>query len=332
MLDTAAGDPFARLEEFLAAHRRTPVGVYLGYGLAAPVPADPCPLPLLACRAGPAPRRRPGAFRIGAWERTWSEREHAAAIAHARAAIGRGDVYQVNLVQHLRAPFHGDPAGVEQALRPLGGEFAHALHGDGWSVVSATPEAFLRTRGDHVFTMPIKGTRPAGSTEPIAANGKDRAEHVMIVDLERNDLGRVCVPGSVRVSRFLEEQPMAGVRHLVSTVEGRLRPGTGTAELLRATFPGGSVTGAPKLAAIEHISHLEPVGRGASMGAIGCVHQNGDLDLGLTIRTFAIAGGEIHLWVGGGIVWDSDPAAEVEESLVKARPLLRLLDAALPQK
>ena len=100
---------------------------------------------------------------------------------------------------------------------------------------------------------------------------------------------------------------MAGVRHLVSTVEGRLRPGVGTAELLRATFPGGSVTGAPKLAAIDHIARLEPVGRGASMGAIGRVHPNGDLDLGLTIRTFAIAGGEIHLWVGGGIVWDSDP-------------------------
>ena len=326
MLDTAAGDPFARLEEFLAAHRGSPVDVYLGYGLASPEPADPCRLPLLACRAGPQPRRRAGAFWVGAWERTWSEHDHAAAIAQAREAIGRGDVYQVNLVQHLRAPFRGDPAGVEAALRPLGAEFAHALHGDGWSVVSATPEMFLRTRGDRVFTMPIKGTRPAASTEPIAANAKDRAEHVMIVDLERNDLGRVCTPGSVRVSGFLEERPMAGVRHLVSTVEGRLRPGVGTAELLRATFPGGSVTGAPKLAAIEHISRLEPIGRGASMGAIGRVHPNGDLELGLTIRTFAIAADEIHLWVGGGIVWDSDAAAEVEESLVKARPLLRLLE------
>ena len=264
-------------------------------------------------------------YTVGAWERTWSPSQHAAAIAEAQAAIGRGDVYQVNLVQHLRAPFRGDPAGVERALAPLGAEFAAAMHGDGWSIVSATPELFLRTRGDRVWTMPIKGTRPADSTEPIAASGKDRAEHVMIVDLERNDLGRVCVPGSVRVSTFLEERPMAGVRHLVSTVEGRLRPGVGTAELLRATFPGGSVTGAPKLAAIEHIARLEPVGRGASMGAIGRVHPNGDLDLGLTIRTFAIAGGEIHLWVGGGIVWDSDPEEEVEESLVKARPLLRRL-------
>ena len=115
---------------------------------------------------------------------------------------------------------------------------------------------------------------------------------------------------------------MAGVRHMVSTVAGRLAPGAGLADLLRATFPGGSVTGAPKVAAIDHIARLEPVGRGASMGALGRIHPNGDLELALTIRTFAIADGEIHLWVGGGIVWDSDPRAEIEESWVKARPLL----------
>ena len=333
MLDAPAPDAFDRIEGFLAAHRGLPADLYLGYGLAGDGPEEPCPLPAAAGRIVAGERATLGSdpvvarYAVGAWERTWSPSEHARAIAEAQAAIGRGDVYQVNLVQHLRAPFRGDPAGVERALEPLGAEFAQAIHGDGWSIVSATPELFLRTRGDRVWTMPIKGTRPADSTEPIAASGKDRAEHVMIVDLERNDLGRVCVPGSVRVSTFLEERPMAGVRHLVSTVEGRLRPGVGTAELLRATFPGGSVTGAPKLAAIEHIARLEPVGRGASMGAIGRVHPNGDLDLGLTIRTFAIAGGEIHLWVGGGIVWDSDPEEEVEESLVKARPLLRRLSA-----
>ena len=228
----------------------------------------------------------------------------------------------MNLVQHLHAPFAGDPAGVEAALRPVAGEWSRSMHGGGWSIVSATPEIFLRTRGDRVWTMPIKGTRPATSSDPIQASPKDRAEHTMIVDLERNDLGRVCVPGTVRVTSFLEERRMAGVRHMVSTVEGRLRPGVGVAELLRATFPGGSVTGAPKIAAMRHIAALEPVGRGAAMGAIGRVHANGDLDLGLTIRTFAVADGRIHLWVGGGIVWDSDAAAEVEESLVKARPLL----------
>jgi len=239
-------------------------------------------------------------------------------------------VYQGNIVGHHRASFAGDPSGVEAALAPLGAEHAMAMHGDGWSVVSATPELFLRRRGDVVETMPIKGTRPAGSSEQIAASPKDRAEHVMIVDLERNDLGRVCRPGSIRVTEFLRERPMAGVRHMVSTVEGRLRPDVGLAELLRATFPGGSVTGAPKLSAIDHIARLEPVGRGAAMGALGVVRPNGDLDLGLTIRTLAVAEDTLHLWVGGGIVWDSDPAGEVEESLVKARPLARLIGAPLP--
>ena len=152
----------------------------------------------------------------------------------------------------------------------------------------------------------------------------------MIVDLERNDLSRVCEPGSVRWPELLAERPLAGVVHMVSTVEGLLRPDVGLAELLAATFPGGSVTGAPKVSALDHIAALEPVGRGASMGALGTIHPNGDLDLALTIRTFAIAEGRIHLWVGGGIVWDSDPAAEVEESWVKARPLLAALGSRVP--
>jgi para-aminobenzoate synthetase component I len=168
-------------------------------------------------------------------------------------------------------------------------------------------------------TMPIKGTRPAGID---VDDEKDAAEHTMIVDLERNDLSRVCEPGTVRWPRLMEQRELAGVTHLVSTVEGRLRPGVGLAEILAATFPGGSVTGAPKISALDHIARLEPVGRGASMGALGVVHANGDFDLALTIRTFAIADGRIHLWVGGGIVWDSEPEAEIEESWVKARPLL----------
>jgi para-aminobenzoate synthetase component I len=347
VLDSPAGDPFAQVERFLRSHGfgtpNPPAGMladlYLGYGLAAslagvhvPGPPEPCPLPLAACRVRPAAEPAPaaGAFRVGTFAPTWTGAAHREAVELVRGAIGRGDVYQVNLVQHLRAAFRGSPRALADALRPLDALWAHALHGEGWSIVSATPELFLQTRGDRARTMPIKGTRPAGSGEPIAASPKDRAEHVMIVDLERNDLGRVCRPGSVRVAEFLVERPMAGVRHMVSTVEGRLRPDVGLAELLRATFPGGSVTGAPKLAAIDHISRIEPVGRGASMGALGVVHPNGDLDLGLTIRTLAAAAGELHLWVGGGIVWDSDPAAEVEESLVKARPLARLLGAELP--
>ena len=174
--------------------------------------------------------------------------------------------------------------------------------------------------------MPIKGTRPLGEH---VEGAKDEAEHVMIVDLERNDLSRVCEPGSVRWPELMAERELAGVTHLVSRVEGTLREDVSLAELLAATFPGGSVTGAPKLAALDEIARLEPVGRGASMGALGTVRGNGDLELALTIRTFAIADGRIHLWVGGGIVWDSDPQEEIEESWTKARPLLSAIGAPL---
>ncbi|HEU0317852.1 MAG TPA: chorismate-binding protein, partial [Solirubrobacteraceae bacterium] len=225
----------------------------------------------------------------------------------------------VNLVQHLEAPFGGDPAGLAAAVAGLRPLHPWPFRGDGWAIVSASPELFLTRRGMQLVTRPIKGTRPAGQD---VDDPKDAAEHVMIVDLERNDLSRVCEVGSIRWPTLMAQHELAGVTHLVSTVEGRLRPGLGLAEILRATFPGGSVTGAPKIAAIDHIARLEPVGRGASMGALGTVHPNGDFDLSLTIRTFAIAERRIHLWVGGGIVWDSDPDAEIEESWVKARPLL----------
>ncbi len=153
----------------------------------------------------------------------------------------------------------------------------------------------------------------------------------MIVDLERNDLSRVCEAGSVHWPELMAMRSLAGVEHMVSTVEGTLREGVGLAEILEATFPGGSVTGAPKIAAVDLIAALEPVGRGASMGALGRVYGNGDFDLALTIRTFALADGLAHLWVGGGIVWDSDAEAEVEESWVKARPLLEAIGSRLPQ-
>jgi para-aminobenzoate synthetase component 1 len=178
--------------------------------------------------------------------------------------------------------------------------------------------------------MPIKGTRPLG-VEGLTESEKDAAEHVMIVDLERNDLSRVCEPGSVRWPELMEPHALAGVEHLVSRVEGVLRQDVGLTELLRAVFPGGSVTGAPKIAAVDLIAALEPVGRGASMGACGTVWPNGDLELALTIRTFAIADGCIHLWVGGGIVWDSNPAEEIEESWTKAAPLLAAIGAPVEE-
>ncbi len=331
---------FERLEAYLAEELRPGLvaDVFLAYGLSgplrretAPAPREPCRLPLLAARTrpdGPWRGTVPQQVRIGRWQRSWSDEEYAAAVDAVRAAIERGDVYQVNLVQHLSAPFAGDPAALAErlgALRPL---HPRPLAGDGWAIVSASPELFLARRGRRVWTEPIKGTRPLGEH---VEGAKDAAEHVMIVDLERNDLSRVCEPGTVRWPQLLEERELAGVVHLVSRVEGLLRENAGLAELLAATFPGGSVTGAPKIAAVDQIARLEPVGRGASMGSLGTIRPNGDLDLALTIRTFAVADGRIHLWVGGGIVWDSCAEAEIEESWVKARPLLEAIGAPLEQ-
>jgi para-aminobenzoate synthetase component 1 len=307
--------------------------LYLGYGLseplrrtAVPAPPEPCRLPLAAVAVRDVSQGQSlGHVRIGPWEPSWTEGDYGAAVEAVRAAIGRGDVYQVNLVQHLAADFQGDVTGLAAALVPFR---PRRLEGEGWAVVSASPELFLERRGRRLRTSPIKGTRPLG--EPVEGE-KDEAEHVMIVDLERNDLSRVCEPGSVRWPELMVERELAGVTHLVSTVEGTLREDVELAELLAATFPGGSVTGAPKLAALDLIAALEPVGRGASMGALGRVWPNGDLELALTIRTFAVADGRIHLWVGGGIVWDSDPQEEIEESWVKARPLLTAVGAPVEE-
>ncbi len=335
MLELRSPDAaFELIESYLREHGFFSPGgedleadLYLGYGLSeplrrtkAPAPPEPCPLPLAAVAVrdtpGPGPDMAVGDVRIGEWQRTWSDAEYAEAVEAVRAAIGRGDVYQVNLVQHLSAPFSGGHSGLATRLAGFG---PRTLAGDGWAIVSASPELFLARSGRRVWTCPIKGTRPLG--EHVEGE-KDAAEHVMIVDLERNDLSRVCEPGSVRWPELMAEQEQAGVTHLVSTVEGMLRSGIDLADLLAATFPGGSVTGAPKIAALDLIAALEPVGRGASMGALGTVRGNGDLELALTIRTFAVADERIHLWVGGGIVWDSEPEAEIEESWTKARPLL----------
>ena len=344
---------FARVERWLCeqgffepgAEERV-ADLYLGYGLsqairrdATAAPPEPCPeLPLAACRLraagsgdGLVTQCHKG-FRVGEWERTWPEHEYAAAVEAVRAAIARGDVYQVNLVQHLAAPFAGEPAALAAALAPLRPVHPDPFTGDGWTIVSASPELFLARRGRRLWTMPIKGTRPLGAADDLASSQKDAAEHVMIVDLERNDLSRVCEPGSVRWPVLLAPHELAGVEHLVSTVEGTLREGASLADILEATFPGGSVTGAPKIAAVDHIAALEPVGRGASMGALGRVYGNGDFDLALTIRTFAVARDRIHLWVGGGIVWDSDPAAEIAESWTKARPLLQAIGSGVPAR
>jgi para-aminobenzoate synthetase component 1 len=307
-------EPALAREEFAVAR------VFIGYGACAPSAPEPCRLPAVAYSVE-RPAAPSGTFAVGEWRQTWTPAAYAAAIETVRAAIREGDVYQVNLVQHMWADFAGDPSALATALAPLRPLESAPLHGDGWTIVSASPELLLQKRGRLVRTSPIKGTRPAGV--PIQS-AKDTAEHVMIVDLERNDLSRVCVPGSVRWPELLAERQLAGVTHLVATVEGELRPDVTLTELLGAVLPGGSISGCPKSSALELIAALEPVGRGASMGALGRVYANGDLDLALTIRTFAVVEDAIHLWVGGGIVWDSEPEAEIEESWVKARPLLAL--------
>jgi para-aminobenzoate synthetase component I len=330
-------DSLAELEPALAADGffERPNGVarvYVGYRASdplrrarTPAPPEPCPLPAVAYTLDP-PQPCDGSYAIGPWRSSWSEGEYAAAVETVRAAIAEGDVYQVNLVQHLSAEFDGDAAALAPALAPLRPLEPAPLVGDGWAIVSASPELVLSRRGSRIRTMPIKGTRPAGV--PVES-AKDAAEHVMIVDLERNDLARVARAGSVRWPELLVERELAGVTHLVAEVEAELRDDVTLTELLEAVLPGGSVTGCPKVAALDLIAQLEPVGRGASMGALGRIYSNGDLELALTIRTFAAAEGELHLWVGGGIVWDSDPEDEVEESWVKARPLLAAIGAPL---
>jgi para-aminobenzoate synthetase component 1 len=344
----AADGAFVRIEEWLAERGFFRPGgdelvadLYLGYGLSTSIrrtgsagPPEPCPaLPLASCRvrSGKARVERVADVLIGEWVRTWTAAEYRHAIDEVRAAIARGDVYQVNVVQHLRAPFAGDPHGLAARLAPLQPLNPAPFVTDAWAVVSASPELFLARRGDRIWTMPIKGTRPRGAGAELRSSEKDAAEHVMIVDLERNDLSRVCRAGTVRWPELMATRPLAGVEHMVSTVEGVLREGAGLARIFEATFPGGSVTGAPKIAAVDLIAGLEPVGRGASMGALGTIRGNGDFELALTIRTFAVAEGVVHLWVGGGVVWDSDPATEVEESWTKARPLLDALGSRLPE-
>ncbi|MEO6712622.1 MAG: chorismate-binding protein, partial [Mycobacteriales bacterium] len=280
--------------------------------------------------------RAAGTYQIGPWKPTWSAAEHADAVAAVREAIVAGDVYQANIVGHQQAPFAGDPAAVGAALLRLAHTpYAGSMTGDGWSVFSASPECLLEVEAGTALTRPIKGT---AATDPdsgidltaraaLQRSEKDRAEHVMIVDLARNDLGRIADIGGVSVPELYVVRRLAGVWHAESTVTARLSESVGLAELLEAVFPGGSVTGAPKLSALDIIDRLEPVGRGPSMGALGWIGADRTIRLGLTIRTVAVADGTIHLWTGGGITWGSDPVAEVAEAAVKAAPLLRALGA-----
>jgi len=270
-------------------------------------------------------RPQPGDWWVGDWRASWSPAQHAAAVSAVRSAIARGDAYQVNLVGHAAAPYLGDPHPALRRVAALpGARYPHVLAGAGWAIGCASPETLVEVAGGRVVTRPIKGTRPASAAgrAALAGSAKERAEHVMIVDLERNDLARVARTGSVTVADLYAVRRWCDLWQAESEVSAALAPGVGLPDLLRAVWPGGSVTGAPKLAALDLIAALEPVGRGPSMGALGWIDA-GRLDLGLTIRTVAFDADRVHVWAGGGITWGSEPDAEVAEAAAKADPLRR---------
>ncbi len=246
------------------------------------------------------------------------------AVAAAREHIWAGDIFQANICSRFESTLHGDAldvfcAGVD-ALAP---DHAAYLDTGERQVASLSPELFLRREGREVATRPIKGTAPAAQDPGLLErSAKDRAENVMIVDLMRNDLGRVCETGTVRVTALAEPEPGAGVRHLVSEVRGTLAPGASDADLLRATFPPGSVTGAPKVRAMEVIHELEATGREVYTGAIGYLSPLAGLETSVVIRTFEVAGPDCWVGVGGGIVADSEPDRELAEVFTKIDPLL----------
>lgn len=271
-------------------------------------------------------RRLPHPARRG-WTSGTSRAEYEDAVRAVLELLRAGECYQVNLTRQLTRPGAIDPAALWAALiRDNPSPHSVLLRLGDIAVVSASPERFLRVDGDVVETRPIKGT----GVDPAALgqSPKDRAENVMIVDLARNDLGRVCRFGSVEVAGLCELERHPGLYHLVSTVRGTLRDGVGAAPLLRATFPPASVTGAPKPRVLQAIEDLEPTDRGVYCGAVGWIDADrACLDLSVAIRTFTIAGGATHLGVGAGIVADSDPAAEWQETELKAARLLRIAGA-----
>jgi len=250
---------------------------------------------------------------------------------HLRA----GDIFQVNLSRAWRAHYATPPPATSlyAALRQANpAPFAGLLQQPGWAVVSSSPERLVEVRDGLAQTRPIAGTRPRtpGDDESarileLSTHPKERAEHVMLIDLERNDLGRVCVPGTVEVNELMVVESYAHVHHIVSNVRGRLRSDVTPGQVIAATFPGGTITGCPKVRCMEIIAALEDAPRGAYTGALGYLDRNGDLDLNILIRTFTLAGSQVSLRAGAGIVADSVAEKELDETRAKARGLLRAL-------
>jgi anthranilate synthase component 1 len=266
---------------------------------------------------------------------------YTAAVEEAKEHIRAGDIFQVVLSRRWSAPFDGDPFAVYRALRSISPSpyqyFLRTPHG---TIFGASPERLVRVTagpdGAAVETIPLAGTRPRGATreddvalaKDLLADAKERAEHVMLVDLGRNDLGRVCVPGSVRVKEFFSVERYSHVMHIASRVVGTLAPGRDAVDALAATFPAGTLTGAPKIRAMEIIEDLEPVRRGAYGGAVGYLDFAGNLDVAIAIRTAVVAAGMLHVQAGAGIVADSNAGSEALECENKARALMRAVARA----
>ena len=259
-------------------------------------------------------------------------------VARIHEHLQAGDIFQVNLSRAWRAHYSQAPApaALHAALRRANpAPFAGLLQQPGWAIASSSPERLVEVRAGVAQTRPIAGTRPrvAGDDDvarirELAAHPKERAEHVMLIDLERNDLGRVCMPGTVEVDELMTVESYAHVHHIVSNVRGRLRAGVTPGQVIAAVFPGGTITGCPKVRCMEIIAALEDAPRGAYTGALGYLDRNGDLDLNILIRTLSLAGDTVSLRAGAGIVADSVAERELEETRAKARGLLRALGAA----
>ena len=275
-------------------------------------------------------------FRVrGAVRSNMTRAQYGVAFDRIQRYIRNGDCYQVNLAQRFAVPAAGDPwQGYRELRRVNPAPFSAYLATPYAQVLSSSPERFLQLRDGEVSTKPIKGTRPRGDCPEadsvlameLSHSIKDRAENLMIVDLLRNDIGRVCRTGSVRVPELFAVESFATVHHLVSTVTGSLREGDDAASLLRACFPGGSITGAPKIRSMEIIEELEPHRRGVYCGAIGYLGFDGAMDSNIAIRTLVNSDGVIRCWAGGGIVFDSNVDAEYQETFDKAAAMLRLLE------
>ncbi len=263
-----------------------------------------------------------------------SRRDYIEAFERIQFYIREGDCYQVNFAQRFSAAASGDPWTAYLELRETNpAPFSAFLRLPQLTILSSSPERFLKVRDGQVETRPIKGTRPRCSNpeedlfqiQALAESPKDRAENLMIVDLLRNDLSKTCQLGSVKVPSLFQVESFATVHHLVSTVIGKLKPDCHALDLLRHCFPGGSITGAPKIRAVEIIEELEGIRRGVYCGAIGYIGYDGAMDTNIVIRTLVHANNQIHFWAGGGIVADSRPLQEYQESYDKAAALIKVL-------